>query len=84
MTTFTWGLDAPSGVFKNHALSEKLYQAAVAESKFMDHVVPVDGYGRKMGESVTLKNLAAGVWHPIAVIKVTTLANSAADCFSGY
>lgn len=59
MTTFQWQFDAPNGVFKQHALSAEIYKAAVAESKFMDHVKPVDGFGRKMGENVTLKRVAA-------------------------
>jgi hypothetical protein len=36
------------------------------------------------GVSWTMKNLAAGVWHPVAATHVTTLANSAADCMVGY
>ena len=59
MTTFQWQFDAPSGVFKQHALSAEIYKAAVSESVFMDHVKPVDGYGKKMGESVTLKRVAS-------------------------
>lgn len=59
MTTFQWQFDAPSGVFKQHQLSSKIYQAAVADSVFMDHVKPIDGYGRKQGENVTLKRVSA-------------------------
>lgn len=59
MTTFQWQFDAPSGVFKQHELSSKLYQAAVADTVFMDHVKPIDGFGRKMGENVTLKRVSA-------------------------
>lgn len=36
------------------------------------------------GTSVTLKNMAAGVWHPIAVTHVTAAANGAADILAGY
>src|SRR5574341_465096 len=57
--TFTWTLDAPSGVFKQHELSAELYKAAVAESKFMDFVKPIEAFGKKMGENVTLKRIAA-------------------------
>jgi len=32
---FQWTLDAPAGVFKNWALSSKIREAAIAESKFM-------------------------------------------------
>lgn len=59
MTTFQWQFDAPSGVFKQHALSAEIYKAAVAETIFMDHIKPVDGFGRKMGENVTLKRVSA-------------------------
>lgn len=59
MTTFTWAFDAPSGVFKQHALSAELYKAAVADTVFIDHVKPVSDFGKKMGENVTLKRIAA-------------------------
>src|SRR6266853_3719261 len=59
MTTFTWAFDAPSGVFKQHALSAELYKAAVADTVFMDHVKPVADFGKKMGENVTLKRVSA-------------------------
>lgn len=52
--TFTWTFDAPTGTYKNHAMSSKLWEAAVENSVFMDHVDPVAGFGRKMGETVTL------------------------------
>lgn len=54
MAQFTWTFDAPTGTYKNHALSSKLWEAAVENSVFMDHVRPVDGYGRNKGETVTL------------------------------
>jgi N4-gp56 family major capsid protein len=59
MTTFTWTFDAPSGVFKQHALSAKIYEAAVSETVFMDHVKPVPDFGKKMGENITMKRIAA-------------------------
>lgn len=43
--------------------------------------VTVTFYG---GATATFKNLVAGVFHPIACIAVTTLANGAADCYRGY
>ena len=52
--TFTWTFDAPTGTYKSHALSNKLWEAAIENSVFMDHVDPVPGFGRKMGETVTL------------------------------
>jgi N4-gp56 family major capsid protein len=59
VTIFQWQFDAPSGVFKQNQLSAEIYKAAVAETVFMDHIKPVSGYGRKMGENVTLKRVAA-------------------------
>lgn len=54
MAQFTWTYDSPSNTYKNHAMSMKLYEAAAANSVFLDHVRPVEGFGRKKGESVTL------------------------------
>lgn len=58
MAQFTWSFDAPSGTYKNHAISSKLWEAAIEQAIFMDHVRPVPGYGRKMGETVTLVRVA--------------------------
>lgn len=58
---FTWSLDAPTGVFKNHALSSKIREAAIAGSVFMQYVDPEPGYGRKKGDTITIsrvKNIA--------------------------
>lgn len=54
MAQFTWNFDAPTGTYKSHAMSSRLWEASVENSVFMDHVRPVDGYGRGNGESVTL------------------------------
>lgn len=54
MAQFTWTFDAPTGTYKNFTLSSKLYEAALENSVFMDHVTPVQGFGKKSGESVTL------------------------------
>lgn len=54
MANFTWAFNAPSGTYKNHKLSEKLFEASVENSIFMDHVQPASGYGRSSGETVTL------------------------------
>lgn len=54
MAQFTWTFDAPTGTYKNHAMSSRLYEAAVENSVFMDHVRPVEGFGRHKGESITL------------------------------
>jgi len=52
--TFTWTFDAPTGTYKSHAMSTKVWEAAVENSVFVDHVQPIPGFGRKMGETVTL------------------------------
>jgi len=57
MAQFTWIYDAPSGVYKNHALSEKIYEAALAESVFVDHTSPIPSFGRKKGENITLTRI---------------------------
>lgn len=58
MATFTWQFDAPSGTYKSHAMSRKLYEAALEKCVFMDYARPVEGFGRKKGESVTLTRVA--------------------------
>lgn len=58
MPQFQWQFDAPSGVFKSHAMSKRLYMAALENSVFMDFTQPVEDYGRKMGDTVTLTRIA--------------------------
>lgn len=54
----TWEHDAPNGVYKNHAMSEKLRYAAIANSEFMQFARPESGYGKKNGESVTITRIS--------------------------
>ncbi len=54
MAQQTWTFDAPTGTYKNHALSKTLYESAIAKCITMDYVKPVSGFGKKSGESVTL------------------------------
>lgn len=58
MAQFQWRFDAPSGTYKQHAMSRRLYEAALEEAVFADLARPVDGFGRKQGESVTLTRIA--------------------------
>jgi N4-gp56 family major capsid protein len=58
VATFTWTFDAPTGTYKSHQMSMKLWEAALPGSVFMDHIRPIEGYGRKKGESVTLTRIA--------------------------
>lgn len=55
---FTWVLDAPTGVFKQHELSAMLFEAAIAQAVFMDHVTVKPSMGKGRGESVTLTRIA--------------------------
>lgn len=56
--SFQWQFDAPTGVFKNHAMSAKLRMAAIAETKFMQFVQPEPGYGKQKGESITISRVS--------------------------
>lgn len=57
MAEYQWQFNSETGAFKNHALSRKIYTAAVEDSIFMDHVEPVESFGRKQGESVLLSRI---------------------------
>ena len=54
----SWSFDAPSGVYKNHTMSMKLREAAIAETKFMQFVDVEPGYGKKKGESITITRVS--------------------------
>lgn len=49
-----WTLDAPAGVYKNHALSSNIRMAAVADSRFMQFVRGERDYGRNRGGSISI------------------------------
>jgi N4-gp56 family major capsid protein len=59
MSQHTWTYDAPTGVYKNHEMSEQLRFAAIVETKGMQFVAPEPGYGKKKGESITITRIAA-------------------------
>lgn len=58
MSTHQWQYDAPTGVYKNHKLSSQLREASIAQTQFMQFVRPEDGYGKKMGESITITRIS--------------------------
>lgn len=58
MAQFQWQFDAPTGTFKQHALSSRLYEAAVQRSVMVDHCRPVEGFGKRQGENVTLTRIS--------------------------
>lgn len=49
-----WEFDAPTGVYKDHALSSNIRNAAVADAMFMRFVRPESGYGSRRGQSITI------------------------------
>jgi N4-gp56 family major capsid protein len=57
MAQYSWTYDAPTGTYKNNALSKRLYNAAVEESVLSDFVRPVEGFGKRQGDTVTLTRL---------------------------
>lgn len=50
----SWEFDAAEGVYKDHALSAKIREAAVADSQFVPFASPEQGYGKGKGASVTI------------------------------
>ena len=58
MASHSWTYDAPSGVYKDHAMSSNIRMAAIAMTQFVQFSKPVDGYGRKKGESVTITRVS--------------------------
>lgn len=54
MATNTWTYDAPSGVYKNHAISSELRFAAIAQTKFVQFATDINDYGGGQGASTTL------------------------------
>lgn len=58
MATHGWSQDAPSGVYKNHKLSADIRMASIQQTKCMQFVKPEPGYGKKMGENVTITRVS--------------------------
>lgn len=50
----SWKFDAPSGVYKNHALSDNIRRQSIADTMFMPFLSPEPGYGKSKGENVTI------------------------------
>lgn len=49
-----WVWDAPSGVFKDHALSSRIREAAIADAQFMRFARPESGFGKGKGQSINI------------------------------
>ena len=52
-----WTFDAPSGVYKNHALSARIREAAIADTQFMRFARPESNFGKGRGQSVTITRI---------------------------
>jgi len=52
-----WSLDATSGVYKDHTLSSKIREAAIAETQFAKFARPEGGFGKGKGQSVTITRI---------------------------
>lgn len=53
----SWKFDAPTGTFRNHALSRDIRREAIANAQFMKFLRAEPGYGKKSGESVTITRI---------------------------
>src|SRR5688572_11366032 len=49
-----WAYDAPSGTYRNHALSKDIRRAAIANTQFMKFMRAEPGFGKGKGQSVTI------------------------------
>lgn len=58
MASHSWTYDSPSGVFRNHALSNDIRMAAIAKTIFMQFSKPVDNFGPKKGSNVTITRVS--------------------------
>lgn len=50
----SWEWDAPAGVYKNHALSSNVREAAVADAQFMRFVRAESNFGKGRGQAVNI------------------------------
>lgn len=50
----TWTADTPAGPFRNNFLSEQLYEASFEKAEVILWVEPVEGAGKKRGDTVNL------------------------------
>lgn len=57
MPQFEWQADVADGVLKNHTLSGKIREAAIAQTKFLQFVDTEPGYGRKKGDTITITRI---------------------------
>lgn len=53
----TWQFDATDGVYKSHTMSDKMLHVSVEQMKFVPFTEPVNSFGKKKGETITLMHL---------------------------
>ena len=53
----SWTFDAPTGTYKNHALSRDIRREAISDVQFMRFMRPEPGFGKARGESVTITRI---------------------------
>lgn len=58
MSTHSWTYDAPSGVYKDHALSADIRMASIAQTRFVQFTTTEGGYGKASGQSVTVTRVS--------------------------
>jgi N4-gp56 family major capsid protein len=64
----SWAQDTPSGPFRNHFLSEELYESAFEKAEVIQWVEPVEGFGKKKGDTVNLFTMTGPPESPTAGI----------------
>lgn len=55
----SWVYDAPSNVYKNHAMSSNIRRQAIGETMFMKFLTQEPGFGSRKGESLTITRYKA-------------------------
>lgn len=53
----SWTFDAPTGTYKNHALSSQIRRESIADAQFMKFLRAEPGYGKGKGQSVTITRI---------------------------
>jgi N4-gp56 family major capsid protein len=53
----SWAEHAPSGTYRNHALSKNVRMEAMQNLQFAPHASPEPGYGKKKGEAITITRM---------------------------
>jgi len=52
-----WVWDAPTGTFKDHALSKNIRREAISDVQFMKFMRPEPGFGKHKGEAITITRI---------------------------